>query len=275
LASSSWSDSRRSGMNRASLPRGFRQTRASRGAKPKCRLEVFGDNERVLKQQYRCSVRLEEVEQPEPGYTCPFDTRHNDRRAVPFGETLALNSRRIRTLSAQSRLVTWYEQSACPPSRSRANRVSNTSTLLIWNRSAMTPTQALWVIHEITQLKSRYCRFLDMKDWDSFSDLFTEDCVHYVSAESPQPAQTNDEYLQNLRTQLSQRLTIHHAHMPEITLLSETEAEGIWATANSSRATASSAQPTTTYGHYFETYRKCADGRWRISSKRNVRLWHD
>jgi NAD(P)-dependent dehydrogenase (short-subunit alcohol dehydrogenase family) len=26
------------------------------------------------------------------------------------------------------------------------------------------------------------------------------------------------------------------------------------------------------YGHYFETYRKCADGRWRISSKRNQRL---
>jgi hypothetical protein len=26
------------------------------------------------------------------------------------------------------------------------------------------------------------------------------------------------------------------------------------------------------YGHYFETYRRCSDGRWRISSKRNVRL---
>ena len=26
------------------------------------------------------------------------------------------------------------------------------------------------------------------------------------------------------------------------------------------------------YGHYFETYRKSDDGKWRISSKRNVRL---
>jgi hypothetical protein len=26
------------------------------------------------------------------------------------------------------------------------------------------------------------------------------------------------------------------------------------------------------YGHYIETYRKCADGQWRISSKRNERL---
>jgi hypothetical protein len=26
------------------------------------------------------------------------------------------------------------------------------------------------------------------------------------------------------------------------------------------------------YGHYFETYRKCEDGQWRISSKRNTRL---
>ena len=26
------------------------------------------------------------------------------------------------------------------------------------------------------------------------------------------------------------------------------------------------------YGHYFETYRKCDDGKWRISSKRNERI---
>ena len=26
------------------------------------------------------------------------------------------------------------------------------------------------------------------------------------------------------------------------------------------------------YGHYHETYRKCDDGKWRISSKRNQRL---
>ena len=29
------------------------------------------------------------------------------------------------------------------------------------------------------------------------------------------------------------------------------------------------------WGHYFETYRKCDDGRWRISSKRNTRLLVD
>jgi hypothetical protein len=29
------------------------------------------------------------------------------------------------------------------------------------------------------------------------------------------------------------------------------------------------------YGHDIETYRKCADGQWRISSKRNDRLRFD
>jgi hypothetical protein len=61
--------------------------------------------------------------------------------------------------------------------------------------------------------------------------------------------------------------------MPEITLLSDTEAEGIWAMFDYVETELPSGPiKIQGYGHYFETYRKGPDGEWRISSKRNVRL---
>ena len=72
---------------------------------------------------------------------------------------------------------------------------------------------------------------------------------------------------------LTPGVTTHHGHMPEITILSETEAEGIWAMFDYVQIPSPSGRVSIMgYGHYFETYRKCDDGKWRISSKRNERL---
>jgi SnoaL-like domain len=133
--------------------------------------------------------------------------------------------------------------------------------------------EQLWDIEQIKQLKARYFRFLDTKDWDAFADLFTEDCVHYLPQESAKTAVNNTEYLRDIKVQLGGGITAHHGHMPEITLLSDTEAEGIWAMFDY----VETELPTGPikiqgYGHYFETYRKGSDDAWRISSKRNVRL---
>jgi ketosteroid isomerase-like protein len=133
--------------------------------------------------------------------------------------------------------------------------------------------EQLWDIEQIKQLKARYFRFLDTKDWDAFADLFTEDCVHYLPQESAKTEISNAEYLRDIKIQLGGGTTAHHGHMPEIRLLSETEAEGIWAMFDY----VETELPTGPikiqgYGHYFETYRKGSDGVWRISSKRNVRL---
>jgi SnoaL-like domain len=138
----------------------------------------------------------------------------------------------------------------------------------------LTPTiEQLWDIEQIKQLKARYFRFLDTKDWDSFAQLFTDDCVHHLPQESAKPVLTNDEYLRDLKIQLGNGVTTHHGHMPEITLLSETEAEGIWAMFDYVQVEPPGGPVSIKgYGHYFETYRKGPDGAWRISSKRNVRL---
>jgi ketosteroid isomerase-like protein len=133
--------------------------------------------------------------------------------------------------------------------------------------------EQLWDIEQIKQLKARYFRFLDAKDWDAYADLFTEDCVHFLPQEAPKPQVSNEEYLRDLKVQLGNGVTTHHGHMPEITLLSDTEAEGIWAMFDYVQVDSPRGRVSIMgYGHYFETYRKCADGRWRISSKRNVRL---
>jgi hypothetical protein len=137
-----------------------------------------------------------------------------------------------------------------------------------------TPTvEMLWDIEQIKQLKARYFRFIDTKDWDAFRDLFTEDCKHWLPQESAKPYVTNEEYFRDLPQQLGNGVTTHHGHMPEITLLNAAEAEGVWAMFDYVQVDIAGTRVSIKgYGHYFETYRKGDDGKWRISSKRNVRL---
>ena len=128
-------------------------------------------------------------------------------------------------------------------------------------------------IEEIKQLKARYFRFIDTKDWESFRQLFTDDCKHYLPQESPVPHMTNDDYLPMIETMLTPGVTTHHGHMPEITFTSPTEAEGIWAMTDYVQVDPPAGRVSIKgWGYYYETYRKCDDGAWRISSKRNERL---
>jgi 3-hydroxyisobutyrate dehydrogenase-like beta-hydroxyacid dehydrogenase len=128
-------------------------------------------------------------------------------------------------------------------------------------------------LEAIKQLKARYFRFIDTKDWTAFRDLFTDDCKHWLPQESAVPFMTNDDYFKMNEELLGTGVTTHHGHMPEITFASDTEAEGIWAMFDYVQIEPPSGRVSIQgYGHYFETYRKCDDGKWRISSKRNERL---
>jgi ketosteroid isomerase-like protein len=126
----------------------------------------------------------------------------------------------------------------------------------------------------IKELKARYFRLIDTKDWDALAALFTDDCKHWLPEDSPTPFMTNDDYFAMLRDTLGTGITVHHGHMPEITFVSDTEAEGIWAMEDYLQVDAPSGRISIEgYGHYYETYRKGDDGEWRISSKRNTRLY--
>jgi hypothetical protein len=136
--------------------------------------------------------------------------------------------------------------------------------------------QQLWDIEQIKQLKARYFRFLDTRNWDGFADLFTEDCKHYgYFADDPSRTLVGlAEYLPFLKGVVTPGRSVHHGHMPEITLTSPTGATGIWAMFDHVESQPASGPVNIEgYGHYHETYRKCTDGKWRISSKRLDRLW--
>jgi ketosteroid isomerase-like protein len=137
----------------------------------------------------------------------------------------------------------------------------------------MDPAQALWEMEQVKQVKARYFRFLDAKDWDAFAGLFTEDCVHHLPDGASKAAVSNADYLAGVRRQLSAAVTTHIGHMPEVKLLSPTEAEATWSMFDLLQWAPADGGPREVrgYGHYYETYRKCADGEWRISSKRNIR----
>jgi hypothetical protein len=127
-------------------------------------------------------------------------------------------------------------------------------------------------IEAIRQLKARYCRTLDTKDWAGFRRIFT-DHVTIDTTDSGGPVITGgDAHIAFLRQTLGERRTVHAAYMPEIELTSETTATGVWAMQD--LVDLPDGGELRGYGHYHETYEKSDDG-WRIATLRLTRLRMD
>lgn len=127
-------------------------------------------------------------------------------------------------------------------------------------------------IEAIKQLKARYFRLMDTKDWDGLANVFTDDVEIDVSGEGGGVTHGVDEYLPFLREAIGEVITVHHGHMPEIELTSATTASGIWALEDQLWwPEGSPIRYMHGFGHYHETYEK-ADGCWRIKSMTITRL---
>jgi hypothetical protein len=131
--------------------------------------------------------------------------------------------------------------------------------------------QMLWDIEQIKQLKARYFRFMDTRNWEEHRTSFTEDCRHLGYQGEDSVIDRYEDYVAMLRDAIEPGRSVHHGHTPEITLTSPTEATGIWAMMDYVEREGQNPRKIIGYGHYFETYRKEASG-WKISSKRLVRL---
>ena len=75
-----------------------------------------------------------------------------------------------------------------------------------------------------------------------------------------------------LKEILTDVVTVHHGHMPEIEVTSDTTATGIWALQDLLRWP--DGHELYGYGHYHEEYEK-VDGRWRITKMTLTRLRTD
>lgn len=124
----------------------------------------------------------------------------------------------------------------------------------------------------IEEVKARYCRFLDTKQWNAWAALFTEDVVLDTSqAGGPPPITGRDAAIASVRSVIDNARTAHQVHTPEITIEGDS-ARAIWAMQD--RLLFANGDSLTGYGHYSETYVKRV-GVWKIASSKLTRLHLD
>jgi hypothetical protein len=127
-------------------------------------------------------------------------------------------------------------------------------------------------IEAIKQLKARYFRTMDTKDWDGLAAVFTEDVEIDVTGEGGGVTHSVADYLPFLRTSIEDVITVHHGHMPEIEFTSPTTAKGVWALEDQLWwPEGGPLRHMHGFGHYHETYEKTEAG-WRITSMTITRL---
>jgi uncharacterized protein (TIGR02246 family) len=127
-------------------------------------------------------------------------------------------------------------------------------------------------IEAIRQLKARYFRTMDTKDWAGMRQVFTDDVVVDTSEGGGGVVNGADEFLAFLQEALADATTVHQGHMPEIELTSDATATGIWAL--NDIVIFPTGVRLDGYGHYHETYEKIG-GEWRIKTLKLTRLHMD
>jgi uncharacterized protein (TIGR02246 family) len=129
-----------------------------------------------------------------------------------------------------------------------------------------TPDFADWAA--ITELKARYCRLMDGKDWDGWAALFTPDFLLDATASGGPHIAGRDAFVASIRRSLDAAITVHHVHMPEVTVSGD-EATAIWPMMD--HLVWPDGRVLTGYGHYHDRYVR-SDGRWLIAESRLTRL---
>ena len=139
-----------------------------------------------------------------------------------------------------------------------------------------TASDILLDLEAIKQLKARYCRYLDTKQWDAFLSLFAEDARFdgFASAPSGSDAKT---FVKGVSTRLKDAITKHHCHTPDIVFLDDARARAIWAMEDylewpvpTGNPDAPNSRGMYGFGHYEEEYRKI-DGIWKMAHLRLIR----
>ena len=151
----------------------------------------------------------------------------------------------------------------------------------------MTLDEELKAMEDVRQLKARYFRTLDTKDWANFALIFCRDASFDLrqaattdpDGDSPEAAETGqlvlngrDAIAGTIRDMVGTNVTVHHGHCHEVWIDSPEEARGIIAMVDIIRNSATGELILEGYGHYHETYRR-EQGEWRIWRSRLSRLW--
>lgn len=133
--------------------------------------------------------------------------------------------------------------------------------------------QRLMDIEAIKQLKHAYFRCIDTANLEELGTLFHKDVkVHFIGGNYEWNLQGRKEYLDNVSMAFTKQSIGHHnGHHPEIQILSDSQATGIWYLADNMWILNHKAFTTGT-ALYWDRYLK-VDGRWVISETRYERVY--
>jgi len=129
---------------------------------------------------------------------------------------------------------------------------------------------------EIGELKARYCRGVDSKDWVLYRSVFADAGIFDISTDMPENGVFSDadSFVKNASEGLTGVSSVHHVHNPEIEVTSEITANGVWAMEDMLQWSDESSAPGQKLhgmGHYTESYEKIG-GRWLITALKLTRL---
>jgi hypothetical protein len=140
----------------------------------------------------------------------------------------------------------------------------------------VTDLELLLAIEEIKRLKSRYFWGLDHKDWDYWRREVWAPDARLIVPEADRDEVGVEAIIAYTSRSTADQVSVHHGHMPDIEITSDTTAKGVWAMED--RLWRSKEFPLEDgsiflhgLGHYQETYVKLPVG-WRVQSTRLTRL---
>jgi SnoaL-like domain len=129
-------------------------------------------------------------------------------------------------------------------------------------------------IEEIKQLKARYWRAVDTKDFQLLRTVFAAECVvdfrdAMLERDETKLWRDPDKFCEDTKLATQGVITVHHGFPPEISVTSEQEAEGVWPFEDLVLVS----EPTLLlpfkrlqgYGYYRDKYRKTTAG-WKIQN---------
>jgi hypothetical protein len=126
-------------------------------------------------------------------------------------------------------------------------------------------------IEAIKQLKARYFRLMDTKQWDAWGEVFSPEARLQWGESEEDAAAGRANIVAAVRGAIQQAVTCHHGHTPEISIVDSEHATGIWSMFDRVDHPSYLLEG---YGHYTEEYVKI-EGEWKIDRTRLTRLHRD